>query len=212
MTKTLAKPDDVKKIELIKRTVTPTNVTSDEFAMFIYQARRTGLDPLTRQIYIVKYEGQNAKASIQATIDGLRLVAQRSGQYAGQDEPVFTREEGEQMKCTVTVYRFGPDKQRYPAAVGVAYWDEYYPGDKRGFMWNKMPHTMLAKCAEALALRKAFPQELSGLYTPEEMGQAEVKQTEPVIDANDLETRVEYEQTDKPKSDAGKKIMEAMKK
>lgn len=209
MDKTLTTTDeDKKKIELIRRTVTPPNVTPDEFAMFIYQCRRTGLDPLARQIYVVK---RKDKATIQASIDGLRLVAQRSGQYAGQDEPVFTNDKLNGLeKCVVTAYRFGPDKQRYPAAVGVAYWNEYKPMDGQDFMWKKMPHTMLAKCAEALALRKAFPQELSGLYTSEEMDQsgqsAPVVEQETVIDADTVPDFTE------PVSDAGKKILKALNK
>jgi hypothetical protein len=109
--------------------------------------------------------------SVQVSIDGFRLIAERTGNYAGQDEPEFVMNEQNQMiAAKVTVYKFSPSGQRYPAAVGVAYWGEYAQNSP---MWSKMPRTMLAKCAEALALRKAFPQELSGLYTSEEMLQAE---------------------------------------
>lgn len=158
---------DDKKIELITRTVA-VGATPDELKLFLYQARRTGLDPLARQIYFVKRAG---KATIQTSIDGFRVIAERSGSYAGQDKPEF-EEVGNQIKsCTVTVYRFNKGV-RYPAGVGVAYWSEYCPGSGLDFMWKKMPHTMISKCAEALALRKAFPQDLSGLYTAEEMEQS----------------------------------------
>jgi phage recombination protein Bet len=180
------------QIKLIKSQIAP-KATDSELQLFLYQAKRTGLDPLTRQIYAIHRackENVNGawvwvnKMSIQTSIDGFRVIAERSGDYAGQDEPIFTEEDAKLISCKVTVYRFRGDV-RYPAAVGVAYWSEYVQTDKENNpsgLWKKMPHTMLSKVAEALALRKAYPQDLSGLYTSDEMNQAdEVKIVEPVI-------------------------------
>jgi phage recombination protein Bet len=157
------KPDQV---QLIKNTIAK-DATDDELKLFLYQCQRTGLDPMTRQIYFMKRSG---KVTIQTSIDGFRVIAERSGDYAGQDEPQFIKDEGD-LYCKVTVYRFRGET-RYPAAVGVAYWKEYCPPNGQDFMWKKMPHTMLSKVAEALALRKAYPQDLSGLYTGDEMEQS----------------------------------------
>ena len=161
------------QVSLIKNTIAK-DATDNELQLFLHQCKRTGLDPLTRQIYFMKRGG---KVTIQTSIDGFRVIAERSGDYAGQDEPVFEDvldSEGKKKdkKCRVTVYRFRGDT-RYPAAVGVAYWSEYCPQQGQDFMWKKMPHTMLAKVAEALALRKSYPQDLSGLYTNDEMNQAD---------------------------------------
>lgn len=153
------------QVELVRKQIAP-NASSDELKLFLYQCQRTGLDPLTRQIYCIHRGG---KMTIQTSIDGFRVIAERSGEYAGQDEPVFTEENGKIICCKVTVYKFSANGTRYPAAVGVAYWDEYAQTSP---MWQKFKHTMLAKCAEALALRKAFPQDLSGIYTSDEMEQA----------------------------------------
>ncbi len=167
------------QVELIKSTVA-IGATDDELKMFLYTANRTGLDPLARQIYFMKRKvwnkaknGYDEKVNIQSSIDGFRVVAERSGNYAGQDEPVFEEDtNGKPLLCKVSVYKFSPVGERYPASVGVAYWSEYCPKEGQDFMWQKMPHTMLSKVAEALALRKAFPQDLSGLYTGDEMDQA----------------------------------------
>lgn len=157
------------QISLIKNTVAK-GATNDELKLFLYQAQRTGLDPLAKQIYFVKRAGI---ATIQTSIDGFRIIAERSGLYAGQDEPVFAEDkDGKPIRCEVAVYKFSPNGQRYKAAVGVAYWNEYKPPIGQDFMWNKMPHVMLSKVAESIALRKAFPQDLSGIYTDEEMEQS----------------------------------------
>lgn len=156
------------QISLIKSQVAQ-GATDDELKIFLHQCQRTGLDPLTRQIYFIKRAG---RMTIQTSIDGFRLIAERSGSYAGQDVPVWTyNDKGEILNCTVTVYRFGPAGQRYPAGVGVAFYKEYYPNPMN--LQKSLAHTMISKVAEALALRKAFPQDLSGLYTGDEMQQAE---------------------------------------
>ena len=162
-------PEWESKIELIRRTVA-AGATNDELELFFHQARRAGLDPLAKQIYYVKRKG---KGVIQVGIDGLRLIADRTGKYAGSDDADFegTSDRGYPAKARVTVYKM-VQGQRCPFSA-TARWDEYYPGDDQGFQWRKMPHAMLAKCAEALALRKAFPADMSGLYIHEEMDQAD---------------------------------------
>lgn len=165
------------QVQLIKSQIAP-NATDNELKLFLYQCQRTGLDPLTRQIYCIHRGG---RMTIQTSIDGFRVIAERSGSYAGQDEPVFEYDQNGKLKCAkVTVHRFSKDGVRYPAATGVAFYDEYVQliNGKPSGLWNK-PHIMLSKVSEAVALRRAFPLDLSGLYTSDEMEQAEPK-LEPV--------------------------------
>jgi phage recombination protein Bet len=166
------------QVELVKSQIAP-EATVDELKLFLYQAQRTGLDALSRQIYCIHRNvktptGWTKKMTIQTSIDGFRVIAERSGNYGGQSEPIFTEVDGKLVSCKVSVFRFHNDV-RYEAAVAVAYWEEYCQRNNEGKpmgLWAKMPHTMLSKVAEALALRKAYPQDLSGLYTGDEMAQS----------------------------------------
>lgn len=151
-------------------------------AAFLQHCARTGLDPIARQIYSIarKSKGQ-LKWQIQISIDGARLVAERSGQYEGQTTPEFTGDgvtwtqvwlsQEPPKAARVGVYRRGFRDALYAVALWDAYVQTTYKGDVTE-MWRKMGPLMLAKCAEMLALRKAFPQDLSGLYSAEEMDQA----------------------------------------
>ncbi len=152
-------------------------------AAFLQHCARTGLDPIARQIYSIarKSKGQ-LKWQIQISIDGARLVAERSGQYEGQTTPEFTADgvtwtqvwlaDEPPKAARVGVYRRGFRDALYAIALWDAYVQRTYNGDVTE-MWRKMGPLMLAKCAEMLALRKAFPQDLSGLYSSEEMAQAD---------------------------------------
>jgi phage recombination protein Bet len=170
------------QVALIKSQVAP-DASNDELAVFLHVAKKAGLDPLSRQIYCIHRNAKNSQGgwtkrmTIQTAIDGFRVIAERSGDYAGQGEPVFVVDkDGRPKVAKVSIFRFDARGNRYEASVGVAYWDEYVQTDKEGNafgLWKKMPHTMLAKVAEALGLRKAYPHDLSGIYTAEEMNQAD---------------------------------------
>lgn len=165
---------DNEQIDLIKRTIA-VGATDQELKLFLYQCERTGLDPLAKQIYSIKRGG---KMTTQIGIDGARLIAQRTGRYAGQDGPYWCGEDGvwkdvwlsttNPLAAKVSVYLMDVER----GTPAVAHWKEY--NQPNSDMWRKMPALMLAKTAEMLALRKAFPQELSGLYSSEEMAQADV--------------------------------------
>jgi phage recombination protein Bet len=202
------------KVALIKRTVAK-DATDDELELFLHQARRMGLDPLARQIHFQKFKNKKTgkyNVSFITTIDGYRLIADRTGVYAGSDDPVFEGRiedsaygagKGPNIpaKATVTVYKIVAGTLR--AFANSAYWQEYYPGEWRGHMWRKMPHVMLAKVAEAGALRKAFPADLSGVYTADEMQQSsgEIVDAMPQVDAPSIPSFEEVMKEPEPEAD-----------
>ena len=162
---------DTKQLAALKQ-LGLTNASNGDLAVFLHYAQRTGLDPFARQLYMIERGG---KFTIQSSIDGLRIVAQRSGEYAGQVGPYWCGEDGAWTdiwleKTPPLAAKVGVLRKGFVEPLwSVAKFDGYNANSP---IWKKMPDLMIAKCAEALALRKAFPNDLSGIYTAEEMEQA----------------------------------------
>lgn len=166
------------------------DASNADLAVFFHQAKRTGLDPFARQIYMIGRREKNTddqwitRQTIQTGIDGYRLIARRAADRAGeklrQSDPLWCGKDMQWLEAwpfdeppaaaKAVVYRDGEPFS------GVAMYREFVQTKRDGkptSMWARMPANQLAKCAEALALRKAYPQDLAGIYTEEEMGQAD---------------------------------------
>lgn len=189
------------QIDLIRRTVAK-DCNDNEFDLFCTVVRNTGLDPFRKQIYAFVYSKDDAakrKMAIVTGIDGMRAVAARSKRYRpDEEEPRFEYDADLKgplnplglVKATVRIWMKDDGGLDWRPVAGVAYWDEFAPvvdewawneqqhkrtpngQQKLEGNWPKMGRVMLAKCAEAQAIRKAFPEDLSGIYETSEMDQA----------------------------------------
>lgn len=168
------------QVELVKDTIA-RGATDDELMLFLHLAQRTGLDPFSRQIYLIERR-QNLNGQWvtsrqpQTGIDGLRLIADRTDRYAPGRAPTYTYDADNRLE-TATAYVKKWVRGEWHEVAATAHYAEYVQVKRDGAptqMWADKPHIMLAKCAEALALRRAFPADMNGLYTPEEMGRADV--------------------------------------
>jgi phage recombination protein Bet len=153
------------QLDLVKRTVAK-NATNDELELFFYRCKELGLNPLMPgQVYFLKFG--TAPGTIVVGIDGFRARAQRSGKLSGIKRGVIRNEQGVCTGGWADVYRKDWD---HPAHIEVSL-AEY--NDPRRQTWKQMPESMIQKVAEVAAIRMAFPEELGGIYSQEEMDQAD---------------------------------------
>jgi phage recombination protein Bet len=157
-----------------------------ETAILVAEKRQLYPPPLGNHIFFMKRKnreqledgswGDVYVLSLQTGIDGFRLIAERTNKYVGSGVPEYENDaSGFVKRAIIRVEKLAPDGSR--AIVGADAWFEEYAqysfkkGGEKALtkMWAEKGRLMLSKCAEALALRKAFP-ELSGLYTTDEMG------------------------------------------
>jgi phage recombination protein Bet len=177
--------------ELVRNTVAQ-NATDSELDMFLAYASSTGLNPFKKELWFIKtkdYRKNNGdvvpgKVQMMTSNSGFWQIANSHPQFDGCDEPEFGPDlviklpQNKQGLDDVTVPQWvkvkAYRKDRGRPQVATAYWQEYAQDlvnsySKQCSNWCKMPRVMLTKCAESMALRKLFPQELGDLYTVEEM-------------------------------------------
>ena len=174
---------DARQIQLLKDTICK-GATDQEFELFVGVCKRTGLDPFAKQVYPVKrWDSKLGRDSmtIQTSIDGYRLIADRTGRYCPGREPTYEYDaQGNLVSATAYVKKQTRDGTWHEVAA-KAFYEEYCQtfldkktGEKKPTQfWEHMKHNQTAKCAESLAIRKAFPAELAGVYSQEEMQQSE---------------------------------------
>jgi phage recombination protein Bet len=156
------------QVTLIKATVAP-EATDAELELFFYDCRRRGVHPLDKLIHFTKRQGKYTPVT---SIDFFRSRAGATREHMGTDDAVFTGQPGDlDFAATVTVYR--QVQLEKCAFIATARFAEFAPPPPNNFMWQRMPHNQLAKCAEAQALRKGFPLELEGLHIVDEMDHVE---------------------------------------
>lgn len=159
---------DEPQVQLLKSTICK-GASDDELKFFIYACQRTGLDPFAKQIYSVPRAGQRV---IQIGVDGYRIIAERTGRYSPGREPTYTYDKNGSLLCATAYVQKQTKDGSWHEVAASAFFTEY---DAKNPMWKKMPHLMLAKCAECLCLRKCFPSEMSGTYSDEEMQQSDIE-------------------------------------
>lgn len=175
------------QLSIIRNHVAGPSFTNDELAYCLSVARARGLDPLQKQVYFTKRkkrqgDGWVESVTVEPTIDGFRAMAERTKELDGYDGPYWCGDDGQwtdvwlskepPTAAKITVFRKGKD-HGFPSVARFAAYVQLDRDQKPNHMWAKMGDNQLAKCAEALALRKAFPSQLGAFYSHEEMGQAD---------------------------------------
>lgn len=206
------------QLDIIKKTCAP-DTNNNEFNLFIEAAKGYGLNPMKRQIMAMVFSKDDPKKrrmSLIVEIGGLRSIAARSGRYRPSETPTVFETGAEASdtnplgisRAIVTVYK-QDDRGAWHPVIGEAWWDEHAaveddwaydeqagkrrPTGKKSLSasWKKMPRLMIAKCAEAQALRKGWPEDLGGLYEQAESAGAWDEDMLPseALEAHQIEAR-----------------------
>jgi phage recombination protein Bet len=146
------------QLDIIKSNVAK-GATDQELAYFLEIAKASGLNPITKEVWFIK---TNAGPQIMTGINGFWRIANEHEEFDGAEETLEHDAQGNLVSATCKIYR---KDRKYPT-IGIALLKEYKKGSP---IWNSMPSVMLGKCAASVAIRKAFPLRLNGLYTKEEM-------------------------------------------
>lgn len=165
--------------------------------VFFHTAKRLGLDPFTRQIYLIGrktkvggYRGEperwETKYTIQTSIDGYRVTGHRIARREGLGRPVVRRQfcgrdgvwrevlvdGGPPVAAKSEIYCDG--QLVGEAVVKFAEFAQTKSDGQLTGMWRDKPTVMIGKCADAAAWRAAFPQDFSGVYESAEFDRHEV--------------------------------------
>ncbi|HZL95220.1 MAG TPA: phage recombination protein Bet, partial [Vicinamibacterales bacterium] len=164
--------------------------SDQSIAMVVDYCTARGLDPMKKPCHIVpisvkvgdRYEWRDV---VMPGIYELRTTAMRTGLYVGQEAPVYgdvreysvtTAKDSPKLQApesvTIKVRRLHRETGTVGEFVGIARFTECVGTNKDGSInarWQRAPFQMLEKCAEAAALRRAFPDELGGEHASEEM-------------------------------------------
>jgi phage recombination protein Bet len=174
------------KIQLVKDQIMK-GASDAELELFVANSNRTGLDPFARQCWAIRRWDASLGREVytfQTSVDGFRVIANRSGSYAGQVGPFWCGPDGEWKDVWLSdippmAAKIGVLRTEFKEPLwAVAKFSSYVARKKDGSLtpfWFKMPEVMIAKVAECLAIRKAFPQDLSGIYAKEEMEAADAE-------------------------------------
>jgi phage recombination protein Bet len=163
-------------LDTVKTSKGTTPSDSDKMN-FITFCLANQINPIKKQAYLMGYDSKNGPSfSTIVSISGYTAIAMQTGLCAGIDQPRFTYNGNQLDSCSITVYRLV--KGEKCGFSGTAYYSERVGKKYDGSLtepWAKQPKTMLEKCAKAAALRNAFPDQLSGVYTEDEMPKADVE-------------------------------------
>lgn len=198
--KNLPEKKQNQRLAVLRQTVAQ-GANDSEFAMFLEFCKATKLNPFKREIWFVKSKGYTNKrgesvegrVTMMTGFNGYLAIANAHPMFNGMKTDIVRNEDGSLEYAETTVYR----KDREYPSVCRCYFKEFYkPGNfGKESQWDKQPTVMLSKCSKSHALREAFPQELGGLYTVEEIGEG----------APDLT----FEQINKLNAEPRKEIIEA---